>query len=46
MDNIINWDRANLYRKLCGLETLSPLVSMVDLDNRRPDEYRHKTTDE
>ena len=46
MDKIINWDRATLYRKLCGLEMLSPLVSMVDQDNRRPDEYRYKTTDE
>ena len=32
MDKILNMDSVDLYNKLYGLETLNPLVSVVDLN--------------
>ena len=32
MDKILNLDRVDLYNKLYGLETLNPLVSVIDLN--------------
>ena len=32
MDNILNLDSVDLYNKLYGLETLNPLVSVIDLN--------------
>ena len=32
MDKILNLDSVNLYNKLYGLETLNPLVSVIDLN--------------
>ena len=31
MDKILNLDSVDLYNKLYGLETLNPLVSVIDL---------------
>ncbi len=33
MDKILNLDSVDLYNKLYGLETLNPLVSVIDLNN-------------
>ena len=32
MDKILNLDSVDLYNKLYGLETLNPLVSVIDLN--------------
>ncbi len=32
MDKILNIDSVDLYNKLYGLETLNPLVSVIDLN--------------
>ena len=32
MDKILNLDSVDLYSKLYGLETLNPLVSVIDLN--------------
>ena len=32
MDKILNLDSVDLYNKLYGLETLNPLVSVIDMN--------------
>ena len=47
MDKILNLDSVDLYNKLYGLETLNPLVSVIDLNKATssvdPVSYKHLT---
>ena len=44
MDKILNLDSVDLYNKLYGLETLNPLVSVIDL-NKATSSVDHKPPD-
>ena len=46
MDKILNLDSVDLYNKLYGLETLNPLVSVIDLNKARESlRYQIRTPD-
>lgn len=42
MEKVINLDNVDQYNNLYGLETLHPLVSVVDLTKRRGRSIKYK----